>query len=110
MLYGLYTLYHDSKMCFESGYFQTGHPYTNWILESIKAINLELRPQIINIIEACYPNSDGFIVSAVGNYYGDIYEQHLKWAQGNDLNKTEAGDSIPDGFLEYMTPIIKAKL
>lgn len=53
---------------------------------------------------------DNFLLSAIGNSYGDIYEQHLEWAKDSRLNHTKAGDSIPDGFLEYMVPILKAKM
>ena len=48
------------------------------------------------------------LVSAIGNYYGDIYETHLEWAKGSRLNQTE--DAIPVGFKEYIQPILKGKL
>jgi len=48
--------------------------------------------------------------SAVGNSYGDIYETHLRWAKESKLNKTKGGDAIPDGYIEYIMPILKAKL
>jgi hypothetical protein len=54
--------------------------------------------------------SDAFLQSAVGNSYGDIYETHLKWAKDSRLNKTKLGDAIPDGFMDYMMPILKAKM
>lgn len=49
-------------------------------------------------------------MSAIGNSYGDIYEKHLECAMNSKLNKTKTGDAIPDGYLELMTPILKAKL
>lgn len=48
--------------------------------------------------------------SAIGNSYGDIYETHLRWAKNSRLNKTKAGDAIPDGYIEYVMPILKGKL
>ena len=58
----------------------------------------------------CAPVPDEIIQSAIGNSYGDIYETHLEWAKNSRLNHTKHGDAIPDGFLEYMTPILKGKL
>ena len=54
--------------------------------------------------------SDNVLCSAVGNSYGDIYETHLEWAKDSRLNKTKSGDAIPDGFIEHIMPILKAKL
>ena len=111
MLYGLNQLYQDTTSQFESGYF-TSRADTNlseMIVEAIKKINLELRPEAISIIESLrFP--DSYLSSAIGNSYGDIYETHLKWAKESRLNKTKAGDAIPDGFFEHIMPILKAKL
>jgi hypothetical protein len=52
---------------------------------------------------------DGGLMSAVGNSYGDIYETHLRWAKNSRLNNPKTG-SIPDGWHEYMMPILKGKL
>jgi len=65
----------------------------------MKLVHSELRPQIVNIIESL-PEYDGYLLSAIGNRYGDIYETHLEWAKNSRLNHTKAGDAIPDGFLE----------
>jgi len=108
-LYGLDLLRKDCQGCFESGYFQAGRQYSEWILEAMKKTNLALRPQIIPIIES-QGIPDMFLQSAIGNSYGDIYETHLRWAEESRLNTTKAGDAIPDGYLEYITPILKAKL
>jgi hypothetical protein len=75
----------------------------------MKLLNARLRPQVISIVE-CFDYHDDFCQSAVGNSYGDIYETHLRWAKDSRLNHTKAGDAIPDGFHEYMMPILKAKL
>jgi hypothetical protein len=47
-------------------------------------------------------------VSAIGNSYGDIYETHLKWAKESRLNDNKG--SIPDGYMEYIMPILQGKL
>jgi len=109
MLYGLTLLMKDSQSCYECGYFQAGQNYPSHILEAIKTINGRLRPQIINIIESTRIPDEQF-PSAIGNSYGDIYETHLAWSQNSRLNKTKAGDAIPDGFLEHMLPVLQSKL
>ena len=53
---------------------------------------------------------DEILVSAIGNSYGDIYETHLRWAKDSKLNHTQNGDAIPDGYLETIMPILKAKM
>ena len=70
---------------------------------------MRIRPQAIGLVES-FPIADEIACSAVGNSYGDIYEKHLDCAMNSRLNKTKAGDAIPDGYLELMTPILKAKL
>jgi len=47
------------------------------ILDSIKELLKLLRPQAIPLIEL-FEISDSMITSAIGNSYGDIYEQHLE--------------------------------
>ena len=109
MLYGICQLQEDTAACHECGYFQPGQSYSEIIIEAIKLLNAEIRPQAISIIE-CFDADDDFVMSAVGNSYGDIYETHLRWAKDSRLNHTKGGDAIPDGFHEYMMPILKAKL
>lgn len=72
-------------------------------------MNLRIRPQAINIIESLQID-DNQLVSAIGNSYGDIYETHLEWAKDSKLNHTELGDAIPDGYMEYIMPILKGKM
>lgn len=69
----------------------------------------EVRPQILSIIESV-GLTDEVLCSAIGNYYGDIYETHLEWAKNSRLNNTKQGDNIPDGYMEYIMPILKAKM
>ena len=68
-----------------------------------------MRPFIISILESA-EIPDVYLSSAIGNSYGDIYETHLQWAKNSRLNKTKLGDAIPDGFMETVMPILKAKL
>jgi len=77
------------------------------ILGAIKLVNKEIRPYALSVIES-FGLPDHMIQSAIGNSYGDIYETHLKWAKESRLNNTV--DNIPEGYLEYITPILKAKL
>jgi hypothetical protein len=69
---------------------------------------VSLRPQLISLVEV-FEVSDAALMSAIGNSYGDIYETHLRWAKTSRLNDPENG-SIPDGWNEYMMPILKGKL
>ena len=48
------------------------------------------------------------MMSAVGNSYGDIYETHLQWAKTSRLNDDKG--SIPEGWNEYILPILHGKL
>jgi len=112
MLYGLNNLNNDCVSCYACGYFSAiqGQPtFNELILEAIKLLLAEIRPQAVNIIESMGIH-DMLIHSAIGNSYGDIYEQHLEWAMDSRLNKTKQGDAIPDGYLENMMPILKAKM
>lgn len=107
-LYGLYYLLLDNKHCFETGYF-SGTNSLQLVQEAIKLLFKAIRPQAINLIESSRIPEENTI-SAIGNYYGDIYETHLDWAMNSRLNKTPDGDSIPEGYLTYITPILKAKM
>jgi len=48
--------------------------------EAIKILLEKLRPQMIPLVEQ-FDMSDNFLMSAIGNSYGDIYETHLEWAK-----------------------------
>ena len=108
MLYGLNHLHANSNACYQCGYFADG-PFSELILEAIKAINKEMRPQVISILESA-EIPDEFLSSAIGNSYGDIYETHLEWAKNSRLNNTKLGDAIPDGYMENIMPILKGKM
>lgn len=104
-------LNNNLNACYESGYFNIENKinYSNLILESIKNVNLKIRPHALNIVESL-EISDDILQSAIGNSYGDIYETHLEWAKDSKLNHTKLGDAIPDGFMENIMPILKSKL
>ena len=107
LLYGLTQLNNNLNACYESGYFNSDNQviYSNLILDAIKQVNLRIRPQALNIIE-CIEISDDTLQSAIGNSYGDIYETHLEWAKDSKLNHTKLGDAIPDGFMDYIMPVL----
>ena len=66
-----------------------------------------MRPLVVGILESA-DIPDIILQSAIGNYYGDIYETHLQWAKESRLNQTQ--DAIPEGFMEYMMPVLKGKM
>ena len=51
---------------------------------------------------------DNFLMSAIGNSYGDIYETHLEWAKDSRMNKTPG--NVPKNFHKHLMPILKGKL
>jgi hypothetical protein len=79
------------------------------IIEAIKLLNTAIRPQAVNILESL-KYTDGNLQTAVGNSYGDIYETHLEWAKNYRMNTTKLGNAIPDGYMENIMPILKAKM
>ena len=112
LLYGLNQLYADPAACYESGYFtdQDGQTrFSHILLEALKLLNKRIRPYAIPLIESL-DFSDDILLSAIGNSYGDIYEKHLELAKDSRLNHTKAGDAIPDGYMEHIMPILKAKM
>ena len=106
LLYGLWQLNQDPRSCYEAAYF-TNSRSSEFVLEAMKFVCKELRPQMLNVIES-FDFPEMLLSSAIGNYYGDIYETHLEWAKDSRLNKTP--DAIPEGFMEYMMPVLKGKM
>ena len=73
-----------TEVGYECGYFPKG---TIQLLDNaLKTLLARIRPQIIPIVENLIPHSDNYIMSAIGNSYGDIYETHLEWAKGSKMN------------------------
>jgi len=90
---------------YESGYLKKGAQAL--ISEANKLLLTRLRPQVIPLVEL-FGITDSTLPSAVGNSYGDIYETHLEWAKTSRLNDNKG--SIPDGYMEYIMPILQGKL
>ena len=55
------------------------------ITAAINELNLAIRPDILNFLEAMTWVEE-FSMSAVGNKYGDIYHTHLEWAKKSRMN------------------------
>ena len=71
-LFALYDIQNqDSSTLYEAGYFAPGTAPI--LLEATKKILVELRPQMIPLIES-WEFPDEVLISAIGNSYGDIYE------------------------------------
>ena len=102
-IYALDTLQKRGIPAFENGFFGKG------TLKNLKlAMNhclVQLRPQILNLVESMQI-PDHVHPSAIGNEYGDIYEQQLELAQTSRLNEHE----VPPYFDELIKPILKGKL
>ena len=86
----------------QCGYFNQEQSHLLW--EYYKRCLVDLRPHVLNIIES-YFHSDNVLNSAIGNSYGDIYEQQLEWAKNSRLNK----QGVPS-FDKYMKPFYTSKL
>lgn len=73
-IFALKQLQIDCVACYETGFFKQGAKAL--ILDSMKKAVLELRPQMIPMVEL---DSDELMdfsyMSAIGNKYGDIYER-----------------------------------
>ena len=50
-----------------------------------------------------YP--DDVLVSSIGNYYGDIYEQQLDWAMNSRMNR-EDKEGVPPQWQDYIKPFL----
>ena len=78
--------------------------------DALKLLLTRLRPQIVNLAETnlflmC---NDNMLMSAIGNSYGDIYETHFEWAKNSRMNRTK--DAIPNGYKEFILPILQGKI
>lgn len=90
---------------YDAGYFKKGHDAL--VDEAYKIMLTLVRPQAIPLVELMNL-PDEILQTAIGNYYGDIYETHFKWAKESRLNQTPG--AIPKGFNEHVLPILKGKL
>ena len=101
-LYGLTELARDSSPLYDCGYLQPGA--SQQIFEGIKSLTAQLRPQYISLVEG-FDIPDFVLNSAIGNSYGDIYENYMTLAANSRLNRTP----VPKG-MEVMLPILTGKL
>jgi len=101
LLVGLSWIEEYAAIGYECGYFEPGQMV--YINEAIKIVLKELRPQLIPVVEM-FRFDDNVLCSAIGNSYGDIYEQHLECAKSSRLNKTKG--AIPDGYMEHIMPML----
>ena len=104
--FGLNLINTDNQGCTQTGYFNSERNFFGFIQEAIKVMLTKIRPQALNIVES-FKLPDHMLQTAIGNSYGDIYETHLAWAKDSALNKTSNGDAIPEGFMEYIMPMLQ---
>lgn len=85
-IYALQILTQDSVLLYESGFF--GHGSNDLAQDCLKKACVELRPQMIPLVELKTDESlDLSYLSAIGNKYGDIYEKQLELAMNSRLNR-----------------------
>ena len=90
---------------YDSGYLEAGQ--LKFLNDAVKIILKKLRPYLVPLVEM-FQFDDNVLCSAIGNSYGDIYEQHLEVAKNSRLNRTKG--NIPDGYMENIMPILQGKL
>lgn len=90
---------------YDAGFLKKGD--NGLIQEAINILLAKIRPQAVPLVEILGV-SDHVLTSAVGNSYGDIYEQHLEWAQNSRSNI--GPDNIPKDWLKYFGPVLQGKL
>jgi|ERR1719237_694973 len=100
-VYCLNLLLKDGAAVYDTGFFAPGI-YRTMQRAMEKAVQA-LRPQLIPLSESPYL-PDHFTPSTIGNYYGDIYEMQLEYAQKSRLNNDTG---VPEYFEELMKPILK---
>ena len=76
-LYGLTQIKIDPKVCYQTGYFDRGLQINDFLIEAIKVLLKEIRPQAVNVVESMKV-PDFYLQSAIGNSNGDIYETHFE--------------------------------
>ena len=102
-IFALKQLLNDCAACYETGFFTRGAK--DLILDSMKQAVLELRPQMIPLVELDSDELQDFsYLSAIGNKYGDIYEMHLDLAMNSRLNKKPK----PEYWDTLVKPIMQA--
>jgi len=90
---------------YEAGYLGAGS--SDLMDEAVKVLLKRIRPVAIPLVEMV-EMPDDYLMSAIGNSYGDIYETHFKWAKESRFNT--GGDNIPKGWKETIMPLMNSKL
>jgi len=100
-IFALQTLKNDNANLYECGFFVKGS--MKLLDEAYNTCLKELRPHFINILELrSLDREESYILSTIGNRYGDIYEKQLEVAKASRLNT----GSPPPYFEKLMKPII----
>lgn len=73
----------DTHALYECGMFGKGSGQL--LDEAFKATLKELRPHMLHLVEI--DPSETYMLTAIGNYHGDIYEQFNEFAVNSKLNK-----------------------
>lgn len=90
----------DNTLLYETGFFGKGT--LQLLNESTDAMLVELRPHLIPIVEMDGLNrEDSWMISTIGNKYGDIYETQLEVAKNSRLNTGKP----PKYFEKLMKPL-----
>ena len=101
-IYALKSLVDDCGVVFDSGYFAaSAHKNLKTALDQLIK---KMRPHLIPLAES-FSLPDFIFPSSIGNSYGDIYEQQLKWAMNSKLN-LEDKDGVTDLFENYIKPFL----
>lgn len=84
-VFALKQLTKDCSPLYETGFF--GKNSDKLMNEAFKVALKELRPHMVNLVELNYDSLiDGSYLSAIGNEYGDIYEEQLDRAMKSRFN------------------------
>jgi acyl-CoA oxidase len=83
-VFTLNELMQDSMGLYETGYFTAGSG--DMVMEALKFVIGLVRPQVIPLVES-FAFPDSYLVSAIGNSYGDIYETQYEWGTNSRLNQ-----------------------
>ena len=74
--------------------------------DSMETLLLELRPNLIPIVEtAGLEKEDSWLLSTIGNKYGDIYEAQLDVAKNSRLNT----GTPPPYYEKLMKPLYNGR-
>lgn len=93
----------DCTPLYETGFF--GKNSDKLLNEAFKVALKQLRPHMVNLVELNYDSViDGTGMSAIGNEYGDIYEEQLDRAMKGRFN-SDGKHNKPEWFDELCMPI-----